>query len=617
MSYQRFFELVHPYLADAKPDAPYCNCRISVGWTEVEGQTKERESPGVYEQQIIEFLLRDPGDFDSPENNFTIIVGGIGTGKTTTLTRQFDAAFRRAKTCTAARYSPSNTCSQQPQFIHLDFRGWEDEQYGKDEAARQSSFWTYAANVISQANTAPLNESEEVRSFWPWLLLQRKLYEKNLTISKFLFTEGDQIRALVANEGTALQPLGEVERAFTLSRRAFIASLGAQDFAWYQVFLLAHRNSLELPQCTCSYLFIDNVDGLNVDMQKQLAGLALRLCGILRARTIICLRPLTWKHTQAEYLVDSKEHFSPPWNQVVTTRLDQLEAERSAQVADVRDAMTSLRKALTNDYSRLTQMISATSGVSIRYVLRNVYNFLESPLVARAFSRPEFIQSLSVSELARAYFCGRRDEMISSAFENLYYCDGTRSPGTLLIKPRILDLLRRKQNGTVSCRFIYETGQKFGYGVEPINAALRELAVRTRPLIWSEDGYDSFDAASNGRVMLTPIGQGYIQTLFGELYYEEVSLGRTKSGPIKPVDVLEHHRCLVETEFSEILHAVKNWGARYYIGLYGADHCLSLVHWQRLHVGIASIKDSYAVELEFDEGRSSWISLQLKDMLTE
>lgn len=617
MSYQRFFELVHPYLADAKPDAPYCNCRISVGWTEVDGQTRELESPGVYEQQIIEFLLRDPGRFDSPENNFTIIVGGIGTGKTTTLTRQFDAAFRRSKTCTSATYSPNKTCSQRPQFIHLDFRGWEDEQYGRDEAARQSSFWTYAANVISQANTTPLSESDEVRSFWPWLLSQRKLYEKNLTISKFLFTEGGDIRALAANEGTAAQPLGEVERNFTLNRRSFIASLGAQDFAWYQVFLLAHRNSLELPQCTCSYLFIDNVDGLNVDMQKQLAGLALRLCGILRARTIICLRPLTWKHTQAEYLVDTKEHFSPPWKQVVATRLDQLEAEHGTQVAEFRDALASLRKSLTNDYGRLSQMIDATSGVSVRYVLRNIYNFLESPLVAHAFTRPGFVQSLSVSDLARAYFCGRRDEMISGAFENLYYCDGTRSPGTLLIKSRILDLLRRKQNGTVSCRFIHETGQKFGYDAESISAALRELAVRSRPLIWSEDGYDSFDAASNGRVMLTPIGQGYVQSLFGELYYEEVSLGRTKPGPITPVDVLEQHRFLAETEFAEIRRAVKNWGARYYIGLYGPDHCLSLVHWQRLHVGIASIKGSYAGELEIDAGRSAWISLQLKDVLAE
>jgi hypothetical protein len=610
MNYLQLFETIRQYISDDKLDSQYINGRRSFIWSRADGATYETTEPGVYEQELQSFLDRDPGDFRSPEDNITIIVGGIGTGKSTTIKRSIESVIAKARNCSVT--SNGGLCIAKPIVVVIDFKSWEDEQVLAVEEKRSENFWNLVATCARQAISTEISEEQEVKCFWAWLLNQPKLLRRSLIINKFLSVEREKIIQL--SSSLISTPLPQILADLIKKRSRLFDSFKSEDFAWYSVALLAYQCLLPKKTCPCLYLVVDNVDGLEPNTQRLALGLAQLLCAVLKARTLIALRPLTWKNVQGELLIDRKDHYSPHWNSVLISRLTEcLVTDRLNLIDHAKEAINQLINALRNESNFLHKMFSATVGISVRYALRNLHNLLQSPILKAAYSNKKFVLDLSVSDLSKAYFFGGASSIIPHAFENLYVTGSSRELSPVVLKPRILDFIKRRQNGMTTMKGIFEFSFKFGHRADMVQTALKELAMRERPLIWSEDGYELFSRKSNSRVMLTPIGYSYIKDLFGELFYEEVCLAKPGE-KITPGDVLRFHTEFSEAEFREINHVVNKHEAMYYRAIYG-DTALCVEHWKKLFNGLKNIEFSYVGEIGFDEKRENWLLEKLGKIL--
>ena len=129
-------------------------------------------------------------------------------------------------------------------------------------------------------------------------------------LSSILSSSAPRIEAMAA--GTAFGSWGadDLKRAM-FAERDKLFDLSPESLAWYYVFQLAYELARSSGHCRCAYLLVDNVDGLDPRLQRNIASFGHLLCDVLRARTVVAMRPLTWKNTQGEFLVDVKEHLAP------------------------------------------------------------------------------------------------------------------------------------------------------------------------------------------------------------------------------------------------------------------------------------------------------------------
>jgi hypothetical protein len=157
---------------------------------------------------------------------------------------------------------------------------------------------------------------------------------------------------------------------------------------------------------------------------------------------------------------------------------------------------------------------------------------------------------------------------------------------------------------------------KFGHDKQLITVALNELMNSQRPLLWSEDGFHVDDCDSNSRIMTTPIGIGYYNDLFGELFYEEACLAQFGNERINPSDTIEFHQRLTEIDLQESEFAISKYGYTFYSRNYPQDEIISIsqIHWNKLLIGLNNINRNFP-DINVDQKRSEWIRHQFKSIL--
>lgn len=616
MNYQDFVEIIKPYLADDRSDFPFFNSRIYCDWVARKAIPIASCEPGTYESELCNHLTARIKNTGTIESNLKVIVGGIGSGKTTVINRTLDIAIATRPVC--ACQTNDDKCSAITRMIKFDFRGWQDGVVLKSDRERIESFWNTIETIVSSSLYAPPKIENEILEFWPWLLVKVSLLQKSEKINIFLKQISPMLSAACLRQEFMGKSPVQVINELHAKRDNLYSNLPIEDFAWYRTFYLLHESEKNENKCNQTLLVFDNVDGLDPGLQRICLEIAKMMCGFLNAKTIVAMRPLTLKNTDYENCVDSINHCSASFESVVRARLEVCITQNKEILGETGiSAIKALIQAIDPVYGKLSKLVKPTSGLSIRYALRNIFNMLESPIVSSNFGKPKFIKSMNLTEISRAYFLGARGTMIDHAFENIYVVGNFYNDQFILVKPRILDFIKRCHGGCAIisdvCNFICS----FGHEPETVTSALKELAMRARPLLWSEDGYGEVNAKSNARIMITPIGVGYLDELFGQLFYDEVCLIAESSAQITPSHAIQLHQKITEIDISESKEYIRKTSTYKYQMIYPEHNssALCLAHWRNLHNGLRAIQNTYLDDIIYDEEREIWIRDQIKSKL--
>ncbi len=567
-----------------------------------------------YENKIKQFLLYQLGLENELGDNLMIILGGIGTGKSSTIKyilNNFDPSNLSCGKC-------ESKCISSPKIFHFDFEKFQDEDLDQHTF---DNFWSVVTNNIDLqiGNGIPLEE--EITSFWLWCLKQQILtYNAGNLYKQIDALKYHIISAKEHNSLWGLSPEDLVKNLIS-NRVELIKSLSSEDLAWYKLFLLKYIHfEKQSENCKCFIIIFDNVDHLESALQKAAVKFSILITDILHARTIITIRPLTWaRNVHSHILVTTQNHYSPSIFTVLDSRVNRFIDTKKISETDAKALKKLTEIFIGNSKHRLLpKLLSATSGISIRYALRNFANMLESPILADIeFDIENEIPfpSLKVSDFIRAYFFGQRDVMIKHSFENLYSINFDNRIEYSLIKPRILDFLIRINKGYSHLLHLSDFLRKFNYDDDMIRSSLVDLMLRSRPLLWCEEGYNNHKLDSFAKVVVSPIGHGYYGSLFGEYYYDEVCLADGLYDKVPLENVYNFHKEITQQDFIEIQYFKNHFGQGLYNRFYSSKYIsISYIHWQNFVVGLKNRANKESVNLDFERGQ--YINNAVKELLT-
>jgi hypothetical protein len=401
---------------------------------------------GAYEHDLAEFLLTDPAGISKQGLDALVIIGGIGTGKSTTLREMIRKITTESRVCSAAS-TPNGKCCDTPIIIDfniVDIIGESGRRkVDKDTAKAQlADFWNIAAARLEQIIGGALSFADEV-AFWAWALEHTGIREHSRAVHRWLNENEHQIRALIKKKpysGWSLDNIAQhLER-----QRVELMHTPDRDLLWYRIYQLIYILDLKRSfRCRCRYIFLDNVDQLEPEVQRDVVDFVILLSDVLHARALLAIRPLTWaRSVHAHMIVRTQNHMSPAIRKVLLERLNRLARSGSAP-KDMIPYLRTLIYKFTAPNSLWGDLFEATSGLSVRFAIRNFLNFMQSPLLPPLSEHADPLGKPKASEIARAFFFGEGENILHDNLENLYALGTDMRREYRLIKARILDYLIR------------------------------------------------------------------------------------------------------------------------------------------------------------------------------
>jgi len=586
-------------------DLPFCQGKTGYEWT---ASTAPRivniSSSGDYENSIRGFIGFGAAAKAAGHNNVLVIIGGAGEGKSTTVEWSLRSALRTQRICTRTE----QPCLIDRPIISLDFRRFDKTYF--DEAALDQ-FWRHVVGEIGRSSELQSSfEFDGYVRFLSWCSTKNEIVCQSEVLQNFLGANRDAIQCYLTGKAHFTYSGDSLLGYLDIKRQGLFHDMRAEDRAWHDLLRLGYVWSKGEGKCSCPLFLLDNLDHLPPKLQCEAVDTGILLASVLEAKVIIAIRPLTWEHAlHGQFLVEKKVHFSPDIVEVVQSRLQSI---RDASHDDfVRQCIERIETLLQNPGTKLGEMVRCTSGLSVRFALRNVYNMLESPILRRYLATTSGSEGMTVSDIARAYFFGESSTIVSHAFDNLYSVGRHQTTNSLLIKTRILHYVGIIREGTASHGDILKFCSKFGYDMGDVKQAIGELMISTRPLLWYSDEWDPEIDKVHARVLITPIGLQYFETLFGEPYYLHVCLAKGRDGPPKLDDSIEFDKKLTDVDLEEVTRFVKKYGSDQYVRNYEGVTCLALKHSRKLVAGLGTMFRHRAGTVAFDPKREHYITEKL------
>jgi len=572
---------------------------------------------GEHERILAEFLFNDPAGPSKAGLDVLVLIGGIGTGKSTTVREMVRQITTQRRACSAAP-STKNDCTEKPILIDLDALDiYSDSgRRGPDkERVRQQleDFWNMAAKRLEKLLAGKLSFETEA-AFWVWALEKESLSDRSMFIHRWLNECEYQIRALSSRQPYAGWTLDAIAQSLERRRSELMSTIPERDLVWYRVFQLIYAVQVENKfLCRCRYVILDNVDHLEPEVQSTVVDFIILLSDVLRARTLIAIRPLTWERSvHAHMLVRTQNHFSPSLREVFVRRLEA--ARRSAGMSpQIAAYLQSMIMPLTTPKNLWGKMFEATSGLSVRFAIRNFLNLTQSRLLPPLASSAVF-RKMKSSEIARAFFFGEGENVLHNNLENLYGLGNDMRAEFRLVKPRLLDYVIRICDGQTTLDELAGTMAKFDYTPEMLVKAINDLLWRSRPLLWSQAGHQIGAVAGRSKIAVTPIGRGYHEKLFGQLYYDEVCIARSTRDVVTLDRVIDFHKQLWKQDHIEITRAVRKHGSGFYLSLYPrATPAISAIHALSLSEGVK--RRDLPLPPGYDVERVTFIAKEVEKLL--
>lgn len=573
--------------------------------------------PGEHERMLREFLCNDPAGQSKAGLDVLVLIGGIGTGKTTTVRGLIGFLQGEKRTCSASSES-ENACRQPPIIVDLDVSDiyGESGRRGVDkERGRQQleDFWNIAASRLERILAGKVHFESEA-AFWAWALEKETLRDRSAFIHRWLNDCEHQIRALATRVAYSGWSLEAIAQSLERRRSELMSGIPTRDLVWYRVFQLIYAIQVQRSfSCSCRYVILDNVDQLEPEVQTEVVNFTILLSDVLRARTLVAIRPLTWERSvHAHMLVRTQNHFSPSLRDVFQRRL-----ERLAHARVVPDPflayLRSIVLPLTTPKSLWGKMFEATSGLSVRFAIRNFLNLTQSRLLP-PIGEINVFKKMRSSEIARAFFFGEGENILHGNLENLYGLGTDMRAEFRLIKPRILDYIVRVCDGQTTLDELCSSMTRFNYSQETLIKALNDLLWRSRPLLWCQAGHQLGSVAGSAKIAATPIGRGYRDKLFGQLYYDEVCIAHSSHDVVTLERVVDFHRQLWRQDYDEIIRAVRKHGSGFYLSLYPRDMpAISAMHAVRLSEGVK--RRDLPLAPGYDVERLAFITKEVEKLL--
>lgn len=587
----------------------FCHGMRSYDWETGQFLQKQIHEKGEYESKILDFTLSQI-DEKRPDNNALIIIGGIGTGKSTLLDHLSERIKGVRKLCAIN----NDNCTRHSLVIRINFDDWSNsgtpnrkrDAEDKKISSITSTIWNYYDSHI-EAITQNINSVQYTDiDFFYWLLKRKRLRGQSIDINKFLSEFGQLIKDATSSNNE--ESRGILEREF----RALINILSSRELCLLKIYKLKFLN--ERRNCKCAYLVIDNLDHLDPSFQIEAARIILLISSLLKSKTIIALRPLTYEHTiHGNTLIQAENHYSPQFEHVLEQRVEDYIIYKKnlsdREIGILRNLSQTLKK-----NKALKKALYATSGLSIRYAIRNFSNFLLSSIL-RDFIRKhnEINSKLRISEIIRAFFFSDAGGILPKAYQKLYTLKGDLRDDHLVLKPRILDYLNRcTEFGRETIKSLHHFLKGFGYFDDDIKLAINDLLVRSRPLLWCDAGLSISSLNNHANVMLTPIGRNYINALFGEYFYDEVIMAESDHHMVHADDVYIFHKRFSEQDIRECDHFINTRGDYVYKSFYPNEICcISTQHWKKVQYGLTLRLESSSHGIPIDI-RENWIEHQIK-----
>lgn len=464
-----------------------------------------------YEKTLVQFF-ENPELIDS-KHPLLVILGSIGTGKSTTVNYALD----KANICQDCDLI--STCDKDyPHRVLIDFIGFSKgntgqipaHQQNNETIERENNFWFHILNVLDNSIKTTLNIETEVSTFWLWLLKSQKN-----AIPQKIYLKLEHKSYLLDD------PVNNANELLKL-RDELYAGISRKDRVYYKLFIIRYLRREKI--ANCNLLVFDNIDTLEPYLQDYLIKFAVDAFRNINCRSILPMRPHTYstiRNSDASNFQERIPHHKPSLSAVFENRLNNYKEVGNKDVAVQLEKLINIIKR-----NRIfKEIFLSTSGRSLRYAFRNFYNFSLSPLiVTHSDSTLKSNIDLDTNTFFQAYFCSENKDQL---FDDSSYCNllsVTRSRYSKYasnIKLRILHLL--KNNNSFDLGELVSVLRSFGYKSSEIHIVINELLDFRKALIWSsaQNSYrkSELKSAENHVIQITHLGLQYFERLVSQPMY--------------------------------------------------------------------------------------------------
>lgn len=573
-----------------------------------------------YEETLQKFVeFPSAGTVEHP---LLIIVGGIGTGKSTTMKYVLEIS-KKCHKCTTDELCDKS----KPLVIDIDL--FEETSDPSDNVKDSDDkildriidnfdeFWTIIAKKLDTYLTK-LSRKEEVIEFIPWV---NKIKGTPSALYRFYDDNKELYKEVVVHSPELIKIYYEIRSKLTL-----------EDLCILKTFQIKYLRR-EFKNF-CLFIEFDNIDSCSPILQRKALDFAIKACQTLNARAFIPMRPLTFSiNTHAHNFSEVMDHETPDIFDVLERRAtfmkDDPNVKRKPELIILQKHLCNLIDAIKKNPFR-KDIFMKSAGISSRFGLRNFYNLCLSPLIITNPDGTNNIDSLDNNLFYQAFFCNEEHEdgtidsnfLAESNFNNLIKVtiDGNKFKLST-IKFRILLYLFHSSNG-VSLKILSGILQKFGYDDYEIVEAFNSLIKKRTPLIWSDtfETYDIYHLFENHTFYLSPIGRNYLTVLMRSPYYfRECIFAYNQNRIYDKIAWLnsckDNLRKLEEMDLNEIMHFCDQTSPDYYKSLYDIDKAVGTFLWKSLQQPLSELGADVGFIVDYQH--DSFIIKKLKDFFKE
>lgn len=556
---------INSFIGNSFTDDCYVKPSIPYSWKTFGPSPKVLKiSVSDYEPRLTEIILTPA--IKRLKNPITIIRGGIGTGKSTTL--QHILKEIEAKLC--HKCTINGSCGQ-TKLLYLNF---DFSFVNVVESTTQVTKWSVILKELALL-TGDIEIEDEVNEFWPWVL-------ENLTPYSFLpfYKILERAKPYFKKDITFLKSL----------RDSFYKEISDEELCYYRLFYIKYFRS-DLKNF-CSLSIFDNLDHLEPKDQREMIEFATRIHEVLNSKIIMAMRPYTLtKMKFANNLIEVVDHFMPDPIEVIRKRIECCKCEVD-DTNVLRQLMLKIFHTIENNkyYNRI---LISTSGIGVRYALRNFFNLLLSPLLQAETDGTTNITNWKSNEFYQAYFCHEEPDSImdTSNFVNIFTITSMKSsPMISTLKLRLLHRLFFVEQNFMSLGLLCDEFLDFGYQKYNIIETINDLLNKHRPLIWSDsqDYYDQDDTLPrNDLIILSPMGEHYLKDIVRDPFYLKECVMHYKKSRILPFEewvdsTKEFIYEFANDEETKSINYIRNTSSIIFLSIYDSSQNLLSFFWEDL-----------------------------------
>jgi hypothetical protein len=538
---------------------------------------------GEYEVKILGKLL-------SPQRPLLVIVGPMGSGKTTLKDFAALSLLKNRKHC-------SNCNPPKDRLIaHIDFNEHISLNDLKPNDLNKQVFILLCEEMQSRLNIAQIITPEmEYLDFWKVEIEEFKQQKSSsLAFRKIISQTSDQ--SILNFELKTPESIDRRQRLFYKIKKNSECYLDYLIRLWKYI--------IQKKYCRvqgCGIILFDNLDRVHPTVQRKVIDIIHTHAKIGGPTFLVLVRPETFDNNGlGTGIIDVEDQKGPSPFEIIKKRLDEFCKNPEVffdsktglpkeQFDLISQYICRVRKTIHSDsYQVFQKFIESTCGQSIRIGYLIAQNLFYANLAEMQNEK------ISVYDLVRLCIRGDTPQLKwnpARTTEHLFRVSSLSSDG-LLIKPRILRYLGRSNRDRRKLGEISSVLMGFNYDNTLITSAINDLMQISHQLVRS-NGFDYYDTknellTSGHNIRITDIGKRYSDYLMCNLdYVQETMLDTFVDGDHFPLQIgfgyiadkfrliyyfLDEIRAVDRKETEQF---VEKWGDKGYKDAFG-DHLISL-----------------------------------------